>query len=158
MTNLRNLAVGAAAVSLLALVGCSQNNPPTVTVPTAPSSVPQITPSTNAQFASLCADLGQLEQVVAGMVAGSVTLSTGVQQIGDIGERLRADAEQIKSSQPGVSAIVEDLSTAADELRSALSNGGNAAGVIASNVPRLNADIAKIPSNVCGTSPSPIPT
>jgi uncharacterized phage infection (PIP) family protein YhgE len=155
MTNLRRLAVGAAAV---ALVACSQNNSPTVTVPTAPSSIPQITPSTNAQFASLCADLGQLEQVVAGMVTGSVAPSMGIQQIGDIGDRLRTDAQQIKASQPAVSATIEDLSNAADELRSALSNGGSVASVIASNVPRLNADIAKIPSNVCGSTPSPIPT
>ena len=150
--------MGAAAVSLLFLAACSQSNTPTVNVPTAPSSIPQISPSTNAEFASLCSDLGGLEQVVAGMVVGSVAPSAGVEQIGAIGERLRTDAEQIKSSQPAVSSTVQDLSRAVDELRSALENGGDVSGVIASNVPALNADITKIPANICGTTPSPLPT
>jgi hypothetical protein len=158
MTNLRHLVMGVAAVSFVSLAACSQNNAPTVSVPTAPSSIPQISPSTNAEFASLCADLGQLEQVVSGMVVGNIAPSAGVQQIGDIGERLRADADQIKASQPAVSATIQDLSRVVDELRSALENGGDVSSVIASNVPALNADIAKIPTDVCGTSPSPIPT
>jgi uncharacterized phage infection (PIP) family protein YhgE len=142
---------------VLLLSACSNNSSPSV--PSPPSSVPVVTPNpSNAAFGTLCSDLGQLEQVVSGMITGSVTPSAGIEQVQSIAQRLRDTAQQIQQTQPTVAATIDDLATAVDQLRTALSSGGDVLSTIGSSVTTINADIQQLPTSVCGTTPSPIQT
>jgi methyl-accepting chemotaxis protein len=141
----------------LALVGCSNNSSPSSASP--PSSVPVVTPNpSNTAFTSLCTSLGQLEQVVAGIVAGTVTPSDGIQQVQAIGQSLADQAQQLRETQPEIATTLDDLSQAIDELRTALTQGGNTVAAVSSSVAKIGADLQRIPTNVCGSTPSPIPS
>jgi methyl-accepting chemotaxis protein len=140
-----------------ALVGCSNDS--NTTVPSPPSNVPVVTPNpSNAAFGSLCTSLGQLEQIVSGIVGGTISPSDGVQQVQELGQSLADEAQQLQQSQPQVAATVNDLSQAVDELRTAISQGGDTLAAVSSSAAKISADLQQIPTNVCGTTPSPIPS
>ena len=118
-----------------------------------------VTPNpSNSAFGTLCASLGQLEQVVSGIVGGTVTPSAGLQQVQQIGQSLASEAQQLQQTQPQVAATVDDLSKAVDELRTALSQGGDTVSAVSASAAKIGADLQQIPTNICGSTPSPIPS
>jgi hypothetical protein len=152
--------VGAAlalAVSL-SLASCS-NGSSGSNLPSPPSSVPVVTPNpSNSAFATLCADVGQVEHIATGMLSGAIPPTQGIQEVQGLSARFRADAETLRQSQPEVATVLDDLANAVDQLRTALAAGGSVVAALRDAITRIETDVSKLPQSLCGTSPSPAPS
>ncbi len=143
---------------LLVLAGCS-NGSSTGNAPTPSSTATAVSPvPSSAALGALCDHLRGLENSLAGMIAGTVAPSAGVQQVQDLVQGLQADAQQLQQEgRNDLGTLATDLSQAVDQIRATLASGGDVLSALGSNLTRINSDIQQIPADVCGT-PTPIST
>src|SRR5207244_4074289 len=79
-----------------------------------------------AEGGALCGHLGDVENALAGMIAGTVAPSAGVQQVQELVQELQADAQQLQQEGRGdLGALATDLSQAVEQVRAALASGGD---------------------------------
>ncbi|HEX9311262.1 MAG TPA: hypothetical protein VGA30_00355, partial [Actinomycetota bacterium] len=95
MASSKRMAIALAGGLLLLLAGCSNGS--TGTPPTPSSTATAVSPvPSSAALGALCGHLADLENALAGMIAGTVAPSAGVQQVQDLVQGLQADAQQLQ--------------------------------------------------------------
>jgi hypothetical protein len=163
----RPLVVAAATVFVMLDAACSSSSPaavgtPTTTLPTTPSpATTAASPTTvgGQELAALCGDFSTLETMMSSMVAGRLTPAEAMTQLGALKDSLMQHGQALASAgQSQYSVLATDLSTAVEQIRVAVQNGQDVSTAVFTNVLQLNADLQQVPTTMCSSQPSPIPT
>src|SRR6266498_5596567 len=101
---------------LLVLAGCS-NGSSTGNAPTPSSTATAVSPvPSSAALGALCGHLADLENALAGMIAGTVAPSAGLQQVQALVQGLEADAQQLQQEgRSDLGPLATDLSQAVEQ-------------------------------------------